>query len=95
MDISEMIKVLIQIAKFIMLPTARMATAPRTGSTKPKMKKDVRLPFGRIDVLVESVFWWAFVVTQTFRAKSWPTEIVAELSDITLQRKWAQASIRC
>ena len=89
MDISEMMKVLIQIAKFITLSTARMATAPRTESTKPKMEKDMRLPLGRIYVLVEPVFWWAFVVTEAFRAKAWPTEIVAELSDITLQRQWA------
>ena len=87
MDVSEMVKELIQIAELVELPAARMAAMPLIVSAKAQVAKDVLFPFGHVRVLVESVFRFGILVTETFRTKAWLNETVAEMGDVTLTKR--------
>jgi hypothetical protein len=86
MDISEMVKELIQSVGMIKLPAAWMVATPSTDFLKTQMVNDVRFPFGRVRVLVKSVFGVSILITEAFGTKPRAKEVVAKMYNVTLQR---------
>jgi hypothetical protein len=85
MDVSEMVKELIQISNSIKCPAAGMATVPLIGFAKAQVAKNVRFPVAYVHVLLKAVLRGSIFVTETFRAETRSNEGVTELGDVTLQ----------
>ena len=93
MNVSKVMKPLMLFAQFIKIHAARMVTAPGAGPAQVETVEDVCLPLGQIRELVKPVFWVSIFITETFRTKEWPNEIVAKLCHIALYGQKPQAFI--
>lgn len=91
MDVSQMMKASIPVAQFIKLDAARMVTAPRARTAQVETMEDVYLPLGQIRKLAKPVFGFSIFITEAFRTKERPNDIMAKLDHITFQRQKLQA----